>query len=165
MSTPRQLAIELAIISVVMDRAKEIKDELRAQLLETLETVGADSAAAQLPDGTKIAKVGIVASKDKPSILNEQAFTAHVEKERPDEIVKRIREGFKKAYLETLRPTDEGEAFDPATGEIVPGVIFSQSTAYPTLRFEKEGRAIIISQLSSGELSLQLTPTTREITN
>lgn len=156
--TPRELALRLAVISVVADRAKEIKDGLRAEVLASLDEIGADSASATLPDGTKVAKVGIVAPKPRVRVLNEQAYTDHVAQEHPDEIVRSVRESFSRHYLETLLPTDDGQAVDPRTGAIVPGVVFTEATPYPSLRFEKTGRDEVIHALSEGLLTLDLGP-------
>ena len=154
--TPRELAQRLAVISVILDRAKELKEELRIELREALDQVGADSAAAQLPDGTRVAKVGIVAPKPRAQVIDEDRFTKHVGTERPDEIVARIRESYRKYYLDSLEATSDGEAVNPQTGEIVPGVRFAQTAPYPSLRFEKEGREQIIAAIHTGEIKLDL---------
>ena len=154
MKTPRELALELALVSAIADYAKERKDYLRAEMIGVLDEVGADSAAATLPDGTKIAKVGIVAPKARVSVIDERSFTEHVKANRPDEIVERVRESYRKFYLESLVATDDGSAVDPQTGEIVSGVVFSDATRYPSLRFEKDGRENLGDALSRGVVFL-----------
>lgn len=154
--TPRELALRLAVISVVADRAKEIKDQLRAEVLASLDELGADSAAALLPDGTRVAKVGIVAPKTKMRVIHESAYTDHVAAEYPNEIVTSVRESFSRHYLETLSPTEDGQAVDPRTGAIVPGVCAVDPTPYPSLRFEKTGRDDVVRAITEGVVSLDL---------
>lgn len=155
----RDLALKLAVVSVVADKARETKDALRAELLSELQDAGADATGAILPDGTRVAKVSVTSPKARAVVFHEEAFTKHVSEDRPDEIVWSVRDSYKRGFLESLVETESGEAVDPRTGELVPGVRFVKSDPYPTCRFEKEGRDLVVAALRSGEVNLDLSAT------
>lgn len=163
--TPRDLAAALALTTVIADAAKERKDEIRAALAWALDDVGADSVRAELPDGTRVAKSALVTPETKPTIDDDDAFLDWVESTRPGEIVKSIRDSYKRAVFDRLAPTPDGLAIDRETGEVIPGVRYKTGTApYVSTRFEKEGRAAIVAAIRDGVITpaavLQsLTPT------
>ena len=160
--TPRELALALAATTVVADAAKERKDELRDLLLSALDSLGADSAAASLPDGTTVAKTSIVAPDAQAKVADEAAYSAHIADSYPTEVqtLVIVRESFSKHYLSTLVQGPDGEAVDPDTGEIVPGVKFANRSPYVSTRFTKDGRAAIVDAIRSGQIPLELTAAT-----
>lgn len=158
--TPREIAQALAVTTVIADAAKERKDELRALLLDALDALGADSAKAELPDGTTVGKASLAGGKPKANVSNEDALTGWVAENAPTEVVWRVRESYRRALLDRLEPGPAGVAVDPSTGEIVPGVTFTASNPYVSMRFDRDGRAAIIDALRSGEIALDIAHTT-----
>lgn len=148
--TPRDLAAALAITTVIADAAKARKDEIRAALAAALDDVGADSVRAELPDGARVSKSTLITPNPKPVVSDETAFAAWVETFRPDEIVRTVRDSYKRVVLERLASTPDGTAIDPDTGEVVPGVRFSTGATYVATRFEKEGRETIVAAIRDG---------------
>jgi hypothetical protein len=148
--TPRDLAAALALTTVIADAAKTRKDEIRYALADALDDVGADSVRAELPDGTRVAKSTLMTPNPKPVVSDEAAFTGWVEGFRPDEIIKTVRDSYKRVVLERLAATPDGTAIDPETGEVVPGVRFTTGASYVSTRFEKEGRAAIVEAIREG---------------
>lgn len=148
--TPRDLAAALAITTVIADAAKARKDEIRAALAAALDDVGADSVRAELPDGARVSKSTLITPNPKPVVSDETAFAAWVETFRPDEIVRTVRDSYKRVVLERLASTPDGTAIDPDTGEVVPGVRFSTGATYVSTRFEKEGREAIVAAIRDG---------------
>jgi hypothetical protein len=148
--TPRDLAAALAVTTVIADAAKARKDDLRAALSAALDDVGADSVRAELPDGTRVSKSTLITPNPKPVVSDETAFAEWVEGFRPDEIVRTVRESFKRVVLERLAATPDGTAIDPETGEVVPGVRFTTGGAYVSTRFEKDGRDAIVTAIRDG---------------
>ena len=116
--TPRDLAAALAITTVIADAAKARKDEIRAALAAALDDVGADSVRAELPDGARVSKSTLITPNPKPVVSDETAFAAWVETFRPDEIVRTVRDSYKRVILERLASTPDGTAIDPDTGEV-----------------------------------------------
>ena len=156
---PREIARALAVTTVIADAAKERKDQLRADLLDALDALGADSAKAELPDGTAIGKASLAGGKARAVVSDEDALTGWVADNAPTEVVWRIREAYRKALLDRLEPGPKGVAVDPATGEIVPGVRFTATAPYVSMRFDRDGRASVIDALRSGAVALDITHT------
>lgn len=156
---PREIARALAVTTVIADAAKERKDQLRADLLDALDALGADSAKAELPDGTPVGKASLAGGKARAVVSDEDALTGWVADNAPTEVVWRIREAYRKALLDRLEPGPEGVAVDPATGEIVPGVRFTPTSPYVSMRFDRDGRASVIHALRSGAVALDITHT------
>lgn len=159
---PRDMALALAVTTVIADYAADQKDALRAELLASLDELGADSVRAELY-GEKIAKSAIVAPSRKPVVVNEQAFTAWVAENFATEIETRVREAFKKVLLDRVIEADEQVAVDPETGEVIPGINFVSKSAYISTRFEKGGRDAVIAAFQSGALTLSQTFATPEL--
>lgn len=148
--TPRDLAAALAVTTVIADAAKARKDEIRAALAAALDDVGADSVRAELPDGARVAKSTLITPNPKPAVFDEAALAAWVETFRPDEIIRTVRDSYKRVILERLASTPDGTAIDPDTGEVVPGVRFTTGATYISTRFEKDGRDAIVAAIRDG---------------
>lgn len=154
--TPKEIAIALAAVTVVADLAKEQKDYLRAQLQQALEDLGADSVRAELPDGTRIARSSLTGGGRKASVSSESDLLAHVTSTRPDEVIVRVRESYRKHLLDSVVEGPDGTAVDPGTGEIVPGITFQQATPYIATRFELGGRQQIAQAIADGIVAYTL---------
>lgn len=154
---PRDLATQLAVLTVVEDTVKERKDALRQLLRESLDEVGADSVRADLND-ERVAKVALINPKPKLSVVDDKAFTAWVAENYPTEveIVKIVRSNFREHLLGHLLETAGDNAINPQTGEVVAGVKVTQGNGYVSTRFESGGRAKVLDALSNGTLSLDL---------
>jgi hypothetical protein len=147
----RELALRLAAITVVADAAKEAKDRLRDEFATQLNAVGADAAKAAL-EGTEVAKVSLVSPKSSPVVLHESAFVAYVENSNPAEIVRSVRDSYKKAFLENVVEVN-GEAIYTPTGEVLPFISFKSRESYVSTRFSKDGRDVIASAFRSGAIN------------
>jgi hypothetical protein len=156
MSNPKDLALALAITATIADAAKDHKDYLRAQLVDTFNDIGAEATSADL-DGERIAKVALVQPADKPYVADERAFVEYVEAHYPDDIIKTVRESMKKVILDRLVAAPDGRAVDKESGEVIDGIRFRPSTPYVTTRFDKGGREAILDALRNGKVALDLT--------
>lgn len=159
MTTPRELALRLAAVTVIADAAKTAKDQIRADLADALDDLGADSAKAILPDGIDVAKATLIAPEAKATVTDERAFIEYVEANAPTEIIRKVRESYQKAILDRLSPLADGTAVDRETGEIIPGIRFTDRTAYVSIRFVTNGRDHMIEAIRSGAVPLDLTDT------
>lgn len=157
-NNPKDLAQELAVVTLIADLSKEHRDALRLQLLEALELVGADSTSADV-DGDRVAKVTKVTPKAKAVVNNESAFLAWVSQNRPDEVVSSVRESYKKSVLDRAAFTDDGTAIDADTGEVIPGLTQARGNGYVSTRFEKDGRQRLAYALKNGLVAFNLPDT------
>lgn len=147
----RELALRLAAITVVADAAKEAKDRLRDEFATQLNAVGADAAKAAL-EGTEVAKVSLVSPKASAQVVHETAFVNFVESMRPDEIVKSVRDSYKKTFLENVIENN-GEAIYTPTGEVLSFITFKPREPYVSTRFATGGRDVIASAFRTGAIN------------
>jgi len=154
--TPRDLAVRLAALTVIADRVTEEREATRDAIVTALDDLGGDSVRAELPDGTRIGKASIAAPKPSPRVIDAEALTGWAAESHPTEVVWRLRESFQKALLDRLVPGPDGAAVDPLTGEVIPGVQFTERSRYPSFRFESDGKALMADALASGLVVLDL---------
>lgn len=154
---PREIAQALAAVTVVADAAKARKDQLRADLLAALDEAGADSARAELPDGQPVGKASLAGGKRSPVVVSDDDLASYVQQDSPSEVVVRVRESYRRVLLDRLVEGPDGMAVDPATGVIVPGVVFAEGTRYVSMRFDRQGRDAVMGALMSGALPWEIT--------
>jgi hypothetical protein len=114
----RLLAGRQVFTKVIQSDVKAAFDTTRERLEPLLDAD--EGIAAELPDGTRIGTVKRSKVKKSPAVVDDEALLAWVTKHRPDELVKSVNP----AFLEHLKAQvrKHGHAFDPTTGEIIPGV-------------------------------------------
>ena len=149
-----ELTQALAVVTVVADAAKARKDELRGEILEALAAVGADSAKACLPDGTQVGKASQVSKASRPVVESEDSLARWVEEEAPTEVVLRVRDVYRRILLDRLVEGPDGEAVDPVTGSIVPGVRFGSGSEYVSMRFTKTGREDVMEAIRNRRVAM-----------
>lgn len=156
--TPREIALGLAAVTVVADAATARKNELRERLQDALLEAGADSARAELPDGTRVARSSIVAPEPAPIVTDAAAFTAFIVENFPDEVVTtvEIRPAFKKVLLERLTALVDGTPIDTGTGLEVEGVAFRRGAPYVSTRFEKGGKDAVMQAIRTAAIAFDL---------
>jgi hypothetical protein len=139
-------------LRVLEDRVKEIKSELNADLLSTLDD--GDSKSAVLDDGTRLGKATKVAAPTRAYVEDEPALVAWCKEHHPDEVVEVVRP----SYLSTLveRAKEYGKPFD-AHGEIAPGIATLTGNPYISFRSERGMQGVIAqrwTELTSMVLAL-----------
>jgi len=134
----KKLSLELAAISMIADAAKKRKDELRAQLQEQMDGIGADRVKAEL-DGETIAYVTTSKPKFKWSILSDRKFIDWVKANHPSEIVESVRESSVDVLLDKFNYVDD-LVIDP-NGEPVDWLVGNTSEPYLVTKFHSDGKA------------------------
>lgn len=157
---PKDRVLRLAALKLIADHAHAVyeherKHGLGADVVET----GQDIAAV-LPDGTRVAKLSprYSGSESLAQVVNPQAFTAYVKENYPHNIVESVIGSFQSLLLNRCEATENGEAVDAATGEVVPGVGFTskEATAYAALTWtpkaanRAKGDALLLEAILSG---------------
>ena len=133
----KDLSLKLAAISLLADQAKRLKDELRAELLNEMNAIGADRVKAELGDEV-VAYVTTTKPKFKWQIVSQQSFTKWVKANIPSEIVESVRESSIDAILDKFNYVDD-VVIDP-TGEVVEWLIGDETQPYLTTKFHGDGR-------------------------
>jgi hypothetical protein len=160
MANLKNVALDLAIATLVNDLVTEHKDTLRHQLATDFDDNGSDSVKVTVGDD-RIGKISLVEPKAKTFVADESALFAWVLANRDNEIVTEIRESFKKYLLDNCDVLDDGTAVLTTTGEVIPGISARKSNAYVSVRFEKDGRDKLGRALQNGEVSFALPTITR----
>jgi hypothetical protein len=150
----RDLALEIAAVTTMVDHLTIMKDELRDSFQRTAAELGADASKAMW-EGKEIAKISLINPKPKPYIIDEKAFITFVKLFHADEIVESVRESFKKVFLDRIVPHEDG-AIDPETGELFDFVEFREGKPYISTRFQPEGRTRILEAIENRNLPLAI---------
>lgn len=155
MPTLKELAMDLAIATLVADVIKERRDMLRESLQALLVETGSDSTRATIANEvgeTRIAKVSLVSGSPKAYVLDEHAFLQMVKADYPTEVTETVRDTFKTILLSQAMPTSDGQAVNTETGAIMDGVAFRTGNPYVTTRFDKDGRMELARAIASGDV-------------
>jgi hypothetical protein len=142
----KEMAAELAALTVIKDAVKEATDALREQIKEELINVGADMTKATI-DSNDVAKITLITKDVDFIITSENAFVTYVSQHSPDELVQKVRDSFKKVFLESLAIGDDGTIFSTMTGEVITFVQLQEKTPYVSTRFTTGGRESVIQAI------------------
>jgi hypothetical protein len=137
---------------------KVLADEIAASVLAAKDTVkqgftetGTTQTVPVLPDGTKVATVALAGDgKKSASVISPHALLAWAKANHPEEIVETVRDTYLKKLLDEAKAA--GKPVDPATGEVVPGIVVGDSGTYVSVRLKPGGREAIVAAWRAGEL-------------
>jgi len=133
----KDLSLKLAAISLLADQAKRLKDELRAELLNEMNAIGADRVKAELGDEV-VAYITTSKPKFKWVVKSDKKFIDWVKTNVPSEIVESVRESSVDAILDKFNYVDE-LVIDP-NGEPIDWLEGSQSEPFLMTKFHGDGR-------------------------
>jgi hypothetical protein len=105
--------------------------------------LGLKSAQVRLPDGTPVATATLTQSNPRP-LIDEDAFLAFVEAERPEQVVRSVDPTYRKAVEKGLK-VDGDKVVDLRTGEQVPWATVrpaGQARSF-SISFTDDGRDLI----------------------
>ena len=135
--TIKDLSLKLAAISLLADQAKRLKDELRAELFNEMNAIGADRVKAELGDEV-VAYITTSKPKFKWVVKSDKKFIDWVKANVPSEIVESVRESSVDAILDKFNYVDE-LVIDP-NGEPIDWLEGSQSEPFLMTKFHGDGR-------------------------
>ena len=145
----KEKSLKLAAVSLIADEAKKMKDKLRAELQEEMDSLGADRVKAELGDEV-VAYVTTTKPKFKWEIINERKFVDWVADNHPTEIVESVRESFRDVILDKFTYLDD-LVIDP-NGEPVDWLVGHLSEPYLTTKFHSDGREKLREALVSNSI-------------
>lgn len=154
MADTRTLALRLGALRGLQDKVKEAYERTRAEMAAAFDP--GDRKAAILPTGKSIGTVSYSNGRTAAKVANERAFFAWVVANAPGEVetVSSVRESYRKALLDRVKAGPDETAVDPKTGEVVPGLKFSTSDPYVSVRQSDEQLAALANAWASGELDV-----------
>ena len=145
----KEKSLKLAAVSLIADEAKKMKDKLRAELQEEMDSLGADRVKAELGDDV-VAYVTTSKPKFKWEVINERKFVDWVADNHPTEIVESVRESFRDVILDKFTYLDD-LVIDP-NGEPVDWLVGHLSEPYLTTKFHSDGREKLREALVSNSI-------------
>ena len=145
----KEKSLKLAAVSLIADEAKKMKDKLRADLQEEMDSLGADRVKAELGDEV-VAYVTTTKPKFKWEVINERKFVDWVADNHPTEIVESVRESFRDVILDKFTYLDD-LVIDP-NGEPVDWLVGHLSEPYLTTKFHSDGREKLREALVSNSI-------------
>ena len=145
----KEKSLKLAAVSLIADEAKKMKDKLRAELQEEMDSLGADRVKAELGDDV-VAYVTTTKPKFKWEVINERKFVDWVADNHPTEIVESVRESFRDVILDKFTYLDD-LVIDP-NGEPVDWLVGHLSEPYLTTKFHSDGREKLRQALVSNSI-------------
>lgn len=145
----KEKSLKLAAVSLIADEAKKMKDKLRAELQEEMDSLGADRVKAELGDDV-VAYVTTSKPKFKWEVINERKFVDWVADNHPTEIVESVRESFRDVILDKFTYLDD-LIIDP-NGEPVDWLIGHMAEPYLVTKFHSDGREKLREALVSNSI-------------
>lgn len=145
--TQRLVAGRAVVARILADEVAALTRDARAVLEPGMEPD--EDVAATLPDGTRVGKVG----RSKPSrrviVTDQAALLAWATEHRPDDVIvhRSINPAVMKAWEGQVRK--HGHAFDPATGEIVPGIEPAEGSPSFRVTVDEDMRDVVFDQLAA----------------
>lgn len=137
----RQVALKM-LADAVADEITRTRDVLEPQV------AGRETVVAQLSDGTAIGTVGRSKPPQRAVVTDPAALLAWVEANRPDEVVHSVRESTVEAWKKQAKT--HGHAFDPATGEVIPGIEIVEGSSSFLPKPDEDQRGPVLSALFGG---------------
>lgn len=153
-------AMLAALHSAVGDELAAAKKKVDAGLKAAKKESGTTQISAELPDGTRVAKVTLVSPDPAAVIADDKAFLAWVREVHPAQIHSRlvveVRPAFVDVLLKEMTAAGVARWCDKETGELhdVPGVVMEGRAAYQRMTFEKAGKAAIAEAWRTGQLTM-----------
>lgn len=140
----REMAGRAVFGKIIADEVGTLIKQVRQHVEPNLEA--GEHVVGVLGDGTRIGKVMRTETPKTALVTDEDALVQWILDNRPDEIVPAIRP----SYLEALRMQvkEHGHAFDPASGEIIPGIEPAEGTPSYRVMPTSEGRELVKSRLA-----------------
>lgn len=158
-----ELAAREAVLKALADAIGEELKAVRADVQAALDsTPGVRQLAAELPDGTPIAKISLTDPAPAATVTDPEAFLAWVRDHHPDRgavtrrLVTEVRPATQTALLAAMTAAGVAQWCDTETGEVhtVPGVeIRATRSRSHSVRFDKGGRDQVAEAWRSGQLT------------
>lgn len=142
----KEIAAELVLLTVLKDLVKEATEELRELAKNELLNVGADMTKAVV-DNQEVAKITLI-SRDCDFVINDdRAFLTWVRLNAPTEIEERVRDSYRKVFLQSLIINENNAIFSTINGALIDFAQLIIKEPYVSTRFAPEGRAAVTESL------------------
>jgi len=148
----KEIATELAALTVLKDAVKDATDELRRLAKDELLNVGADMTKAVV-DNQEVAKISLISRDVDFVITDEKAFVQWVKENAPSEIEEKVRDSYKKVFMESLQMGANDSVYSILNGLFIDFVQLVIKEPYVSTRFATGGRDIVVQALHDRRLT------------
>ena len=160
----RAEVLRVAVVKAISNALGRGKADADGALLAASDAEGIRRAVALLPDGTEVADVTVVVPKRAAVVSDADAFMSYIAEVAPEHIVPEstvmvpqttaahVNPECVDAMLPYLVEGDDG-AYDPDSGELVPGVKFTARAPYPSVKFRAGGEQQVLDAITRGVLN------------
>ncbi|MFI9203307.1 hypothetical protein [Streptomyces sp. NPDC053048] len=165
-----------AVLKALFDQIEKAyeaaRTDVQAMLDEQQKTTGGTKFDAMLPDGTKVADIGLTGGEPAAKITDPQAFNTWARERFPSEavtrLVKSVQPRFVELLLDQMTAAGVAQVVDEETGEVldVPGVeIKATRKRSHSVRFTRQsktrpkaGRDLVAEAWREGKLAALVLP-------
>lgn len=148
----KEIATELAALTVLKDAVKDATEELRRLAKDELLNVGADMTKAVV-DNQEVAKISLISRDVDFVITDEKAFVQWVKENAPSEIEEKVRDSYKKVFMESLQMGANDSVYSILNGLFIDFVQLVIKEPYVSTRFATGGRDIVVQALHDRRLT------------
>jgi len=148
----KDIATELAALTVLKDAIKEATDQLRALAKDELLNVGADMTKAVV-DNQEVANISLITRDVDFVIVNDRAFLEWVKENAATEIEEKVRDSYKKVFMESLQMGANNSVYSIINGSFVDFVQLVVKEPYVSTRFATGGREVVVQALHDRRLT------------
>jgi len=148
----KEIATELAALTVLKDAVKDATDELRRLAKDELLNVGADMTKAVV-DNQEVAKISLISRDVDFVITDDKAFVQWVKENAPTEIEEKVRDSYKKVFMESLQMGANDSVYSILNGLLIDFVQLVIKEPYVSTRFATGGRDIVVQALHDRRLT------------
>lgn len=129
------------VASLAAAEYEKVAKAAKAKVEEQFVMSGTDRSTVKDPAGMKLGTITYAQGKPSAFIADEPAFLAWVEENHPERLVRMVDPTWKSSLLSACATA--GEPVDPNSGEVIPGVEFSQGRPYVSVRGSSEGKQLM----------------------
>jgi len=148
----KEIATELAALTVLKDAVKDATDELRRLAKDELLNVGADMTKAVV-DNQEVAKISLISRDVDFVITDDKAFVQWVKDNAPTEVEEKVRDSYKKVFMESLQMGANEGVYSLLNGLFIDFVQLVIKEPYVSTRFATGGRDIVVQALHDRRLT------------
>jgi len=148
----KEIAIELAALTHLKDAIKEATEELRRLAKDELLNVGCDMTKAFV-NNQEVAKISLITRDVDFVITDDKAFVHWVKENAPSEIEEKVRDSYKKVFMESLQMGANDSVYSILNGLFVDFVQLVVKEPYVSTRFATGGRDLLVQALHDRRLT------------
>ena len=154
MTANHDVALRLAVLKILVAELAEAKQAADAEVRDTWRR--GDRLTAALPDGKLVGAVTLAKGRATATITDPDAYEKWIHATHPEQVetvpqTTRINSDFTARLKSAAQKL--GVPVDAETGEIVPGITFTEGTPYTLVKLVDDAAGMVSAAWQAGELT------------